>query len=675
MNGAATVIALAGNPNVGKSTLFNALTGLRQHTGNWPGKTVGSAWGRARLGAEEILLVDTPGAYSLTAHSAEEEHARDAICFGGAHCVVVVCDANCLERNLHLVLQILEVTDRVVMCVNLLDEAKKNGVEVDLKALEAELGVPVRGCAAREGAGVEEVLRCACETAHGEVCPVRTRYPPDVEDACARIGAIPGLRAQPRFLALRLLCGDEDVCEAWTRHRGLDARAIEAAREVAARIDQTRAREESVAALYRRAQALADRCVKTQGVAAQRQERIDRLLTGRCVGTGVMLLLLLGVLYITIAGANYPAELLSRLFARLEALFAGALVAFRAPGWLTSLLAEGMLRVLGWVVAVMLPPMAIFFALFTLLEDLGYLPRVAFNLDRHFRRCHACGKQCLTMCLGFGCNAVGVTGCRIIDSPRERMIAILTNSFVPCNGRFALLIPLLTMFFSGAAAGSALPALMLAGLIVLGIAATLGVSRLLSATLLRGMASSFTLELPPFRRPRVGRVLARCFVERTLLILRRAVAVAAPAGIAIWLLANVEVSGATLLARIVASLDPFARFFGLDGAIFAAFILAAPAAEIMLPLVMMIYASGGTLVELSGTQVMHALLTANGWTALTALNTMLFCLMHWPCATTLFTIARETRSAKWTLLAAAIPTACGLAACALTNWGARLFLH
>ena len=671
------VVALAGNPNVGKSTVFNNLTNLRQHTGNWPGKTVGSAWGRCEFDGQSYLLVDTPGAYSLIAHSAEEEAARDAILFGGADAVAVICDATCLERNLNLVLQVLEVTDRVVVCVNLLDEARKHRIEVDLAALEEALGVPVVGCTARSGKGTRELLRRAKEAAEGRTAHVPTRYPDDIERAAEplkRALVALGIEVNARFAALRLLEGDHSMASRLAGVLGFPVGELPAIRELLPPTDGERVREEIVNAIYRRAEEIARRCVRAAGDDS-RQTRWDRLLTSRLTGVPVMLALLAIVFYVTIVGANAPSAALGDLFGRAEQWLTGALAAVGASAWLNGLLSEGVFRVFGWVISVMLPPMAIFFPLFTLLEDLGYLPRVAFNLDRQFKRCHACGKQCLTMCLGFGCNAAGVVGCRIIDSPRERLIAILTNCFVPCNGRFPMLIALIAIFLAevGLVSGGAmLSAALLSLLIVLGILMTFAVSRLLSATLLRGVPSSFTLELPPFRRPQIGQVIVRSVFDRTLYVLGRAAAVAAPAGALIWLLANVSTPGGTLLGQLVRALDPFAQALGLDGAILTAFVLGFPANEIVLPLAIMAYLSTGSLAEMGSFSSLRALLLNNGWTWLTALNTMLFSLMHWPCSTTVLTIARETRSAKWTLFSIAVPTACGMAVCAFTAALARL---
>ena len=446
------IVALAGNPNVGKSTVFNALTGLRQHTGNWPGKTVTSAQGRCERGGRGYVLVDLPGTYSLMAHSAEEEVARDFLCFGGADGAVVVCDATCLERNLNLVLQTLELQPRTVVCVNLLDEAERKGVRVELEGLSRRLGVPVVGAAAGRGEGLE-ALMAAVEgviSAPEPPTPVPVRYPPPVEFAVASLRPLlePRLRGRlpARWTALRLLEGDGAFLDRLSAALEWDPRADAALWGAVeeARADLERQGlgggawcERVVSALVETAEAIGAASVtQLRSAVGRREQRLDRLLTSHATGIPLMLLLLAGVLWLTITGANYPSQLLSDgLFwvqDRLSDLFAY----LNAPAWLHGALVLGVYRVLAWVVSVMLPPMAIFFPLFTLLEDFGYLPRVAFVLDHAFQRAKACGKQALTMCMGFGCNAAGVVGCRIIDSPRERLIAILTNNFVPCNGRF-----------------------------------------------------------------------------------------------------------------------------------------------------------------------------------------------------------------------------------------------
>ena len=604
------VIALCGNPNVGKSTIFNALTNLHQHTGNWPGKTVANAQGYCRHKERGYLLVDLPGCYSLQAHSAEEEAARDFLLSGSPDCTVAVCDATCLERNLNLVLQVLELTPNLIVCVNLLDEAKRKGVRVDLAKLSELLGTPVVGASARDGKGLSELMD-------------------EVEKLCHE-------PKPPRELPET----DPEM-----------------------RVHQAQWISEAAVSL------------EPQNRSVSRDRKLDRILTSPLTGFPIMLLLLLGIFWLTITGANYPSALLSEGLFWLGDRIRDRFIYLGSPEWLTGLVCDGMYRTLSWVVAVMLPPMAIFFPLFTLLEDFGYLPRVAFNLDRCFKSCGACGKQALTTCMGFGCNAAGVVGCRIIDSPRERLIAMLTNNFVPCNGRLPMLISLITMFFVGAAGGlgaSVLSSAMLVGLIALGLLMTLAVSKFLSATLLKGVPSSFTLELPPYRRPQLGKVIVRSIFDRTLFVLGRAASVAAPAGLIIWLLANIHAGGDTLLAHCAGFLDPFARVFGLDGVILLAFILGLPANEIVIPLIIMAYLSQGSLVELSDLTALRALLIDNGWTWVTALCVMVFSLMHWPCSTTCLTIKKESGSWKWTAAAVAIPTVCGLILCFLIANACRL---
>ncbi len=686
-------VALAGNPNVGKSTVFNALTGLHQHTGNWPGKTVANAQGLCLTDKNTYTLIDIPGTYSLMAHSAEEEVARDFICFGNHDAVIVVCDATCLERNLNLVLQIIETGAKVLVCVNLIDEARRKHITINTSTLQERLGVPVVATVAHKRKTLAQLTARLDTLIDTPVtAPIAIPYPHTIERAITalipRLSAYCADRLNPRWLALRLLENDSGLLqqidhhlgEAWRQDTALMAAiAAERARLAALGLANDRFRDILVSAIVCKAQTLCSGVVAAASADyTSRDRRIDRLLTTRRFGYPTMLLLLAGIFWLTIEGANIPSRWLSTALFwgqdRLTDLFTG----LHAPPWLHNMLVLGVYRTLAWVVSVMLPPMALFFPLFTLLEDVGYLPRIAYNLDRPFARCRACGKQALTMCMGFGCNAAGVVGCRIIDSPRERLLAILTNSFVPCNGRFPTLLTLLTIFFVGTAGGvgaSLFAAVLLTAVILLGIFATFGVTRLLSATLLRGTPSSFTLELPPYRRPQVGRVIIRSVFDRTLFVLGRAAAVAAPAGLLLWCMANITISDVSLLSHSAGWLDPFAQLMGLDGVILIAFILGFPANEIVLPIILMAYLSQGTLTDMTSLTALHDVLTSHGWTWITAINTVLFSLFHWPCSTTLLTIHRETGSVKWTALAALLPTALGIAVCITITTAVRLFFN
>lgn len=692
-NGDDRVVALAGNPNVGKSTVFNALTGLNQHTGNWPGKTVTNAQGFCTTKKQSYVLVDIPGTYSLMAHSAEEEVARNFICFGKPDAVVVVCDATCLERNLNLVLQTLEISSRVVVCVNLMDEAKRKNIKIDLGLLSKRLGVPVVGTSARK----KKSLR-ALTDALDSVCTqpeqserFRVRYPDEIESAVAVLE--PTIRKkcggvlESRWLSMKLLDRDESLIREINAYLGETflndkeiSEAIKKARAILREggIDaQDKLKDLTVGALVHSAEEICCKAVSYENPKyAASDRKLDKILTSRLTGYPVMIALLAFIFWLTVSGANYPSQLLSEGLFWIQDRLTDFFVYINAPDWLHGALVLGVYRVLAWVVSVMLPPMAIFFPLFTLLEDAGYLPRVAYNLDKPFKRCNACGKQALSMCMGFGCNAAGIVGCRIIDSPRERLLAILTNNFVPCNGRFPTLIAILTMFFVGTAGGafsSVLSALLLTAVIVLGVVITFVVTKLLSVTLLKGVPSSFTLELPPYRKPQIGKVIVHSVFDRTLFVLGRAASAAAPAGLIIWLMANVTVGDVSILNCCASFLDPFARLMGLDGVILIAFILGFPANEIVIPIIIMAYMSRGSIMELGSISQMKDLFIANGWTWITAVSTMLFSLNHWPCSTTLLTIKKETGSKKWTAVAAAVPTAVGIILCMLFTAAARLF--
>ena len=716
------LVALAGNPNTGKSTVFNALTGLRQHTGNWPGKTVVRAEGIYGYEGRQVKVVDLPGTYSLQAGSTDEEVARDFILFGRPDVTVIVVDATRLERNLNLTLQVLAITHRVVVCLNLMDEARRHGLVVDVGRLERELGVPVVPAVARAGEGIPPLVQAIHEVATGVRIPDPVRiehFDGPVEAAIAELVPVIG-EAYPtlpnaRWVALRLLNADSRVEEALRtgeigqlernaapppvtgrRVGGLieppdpatsdlsaspsdpaaaGRRVLEAASALRWRLP-TNFHDSIVAVVYRKAEEIAAAAGGTALARAKRtvDRTLDRLLTGAWTGFPVMLLILMAVFWLTIAGANVPSAMLASLLVdTIHPWLVTAGGSLGMPWWLSGFLFDGIYLATAWVIAVMLPPMAIFFPLFTLLEDFGYLPRVAFNLDAIFRRVGAHGKQALTMSMGFGCNAAGVVATRIIDSPRERLIAIITNNFSLCNGRWPTQI-LLASIFIGTLAPAHLAGLLSAsavvGIALLGIAAMLVTSWLLSRTVLKGEATTFSLELPPYRPPQILRTLYTSLIDRTFIVLWRAIVFAVPAGAAIWLSANIVVGGTSVAEHMMGWLNPFGLLVGLNGVVLLAYIVAIPANEIVVPTILMftvllsadpaLGAGAGVMFEGSTAEV-EVLLRDNGWTLLTAVNVMLFSLLHNPCSTTLYTIYRETRSWKWTAVSALMPLAMGFA--------------
>ncbi len=659
-------VALIGNPNVGKSTIFNTLTGLKQHTGNWSGKTITHTNGIFYNEHIPLQLIDLPGTYSLNARSFEEKITRDYVLYESYDATIIVCDATCLKRNLFLVLQILECAKPMILCVNLMDEAKKKNIEIDISLLEKELGIPVIATVAKQKHSLnaipkllENLYKSSRTWEYDEVIEVAID---SIQQVLIQENTVPFSRA----LAIQLLCHDLDSLQLNLKH----FTSIQTIKDDLC-YDAHYLQSYFAKILNQLANQICDKVTTFHNPQYMKKDlQIDRLLTHRFFGYLIMIFLLSIVFYITIIGANVPSSLLFEMFSDWEQHLLHAADMLKLPEWFSGLFILGGFRVLAWVVSVMLPPMAIFFPLFTLLEDLGYLPRIAFNLDSTLKKCHACGKQALTMCMGFGCNAVGVIGARIIDSPRERYIAMLTNNFVPCNGRFPTIIMLISLFLVGEHVlftTSLQATLLLSCIVLFGIFTTFVVSYLLSKTYLKGEPSSITLELPPYRKPQVLSVISRSIYDRTLFVLGRAIIVAFPAGLIIWILANVNIADISLIQHLAQFLNPLGQFIGLDGVILLAFILGFPANEIVVPIMIMIYMNQGVLINFDSLSDIKNLLLTHDWTSLTALNMILFSLLHWPCSTTCLTIKKETGSIKWTLIAFILPTLIAFGVCFIVS--------
>lgn len=693
------IVALSGNPNTGKSTIFNALTGLKQHTGNWTGKTVARSEGSFFFHDSKYKVIDLPGTYSLISSSLEEEIARNFVLFGKPDVTVIVVDATRLERNLNLVLQMLEISSRAIVCVNLIDEAEKKGIRIDSKVLSRELGVPVVLTAARDQTGMYGLLAGIEKIATSS----QTQKPKSIYDFPAEIASpIDELNvvlenefhrvANSKWLAVRLLDEDKSIIESLENgelekyYSNTDASeqdsanpkasfVLDAAKRIKLRLPGN-FHDKIVEQTFHEAEKIAQKSIVKLGEKQKfnLDHFLDNIFMSPLFGYPVMFLLFAFMFWLTIAGANVPSALLfDLLVGYIHPLLKTAAEALHFPWWLSGFLIDGMYLSTAWVISVMLPPMAIFFPMFTLLEDFGYLPRVAFNMDNLFKKAGAHGKQVMTMMMGFGCNAAGVVATRIIDSPRERLIAIITNNFAICNGRWPTQILVATIFIGAlvpAHLAGFVSAMAVVGVALLGVFLTFVISWGLSNTVLKGEPSVFSLELPPYRIPKFWQTLYTSLIDRTLFVLWRAIVFALPAGAIIWLISNVNIGGDPIAAHMINSLEPIGWFLGLNGIILVAYVVAIPANEIVIPTILMLIVlmtgtqgfteGAGVIFESDSIDSLESILKNGGWTLLTAINLMLFSLIHNPCSTTIFTIYKETKSLKWTLVSTFLPIVLGI---------------
>ena len=660
-------VALIGTPNVGKSTIYNALTKNDVHTGNWAGKTVEFTKGECVFESIKYEFYDLPGTYSLLARSKEEVVATDFIFDGLFDVAVVVCDATSLDKGINLVVQTQEIFKKVVVCINLIDEAIKKGITINYEVLKNNLNLPLVKMSAKEKVGLEELLKTIREAKESDYLNIDYGI---LEDSIKMVEKdIKESSKNKKWMALRVLENNQYYIDKFRKNNLINLsdntkkskerlEKVDINLEVAIKIRKIVVSKLKNVVYYKKKDY------------EEKVLKIDRILTSKLWGIPIMLIFLFLIFYLTIKGANGPSNLLFNFFQGLEDNIANFLNFIRVPKVINDFLVNGVYKTLYWVVSVMMPPMLIFFPLFTFLEDLGVLPRIAFNMDKAFSKCNACGKQALTMCMGVGCNAVGVTGARIIDSKRERLLAILTNVFVPCNGKFPTLIAVITMFFLNFTNkySSLWCALILTLFMGGGILLTFIISFVLSKTILKGKASSFTLELPPYRFPNIIETIKYSFKNRAIYVLGRAVKVAIFAGFIIWGIANIKINNEPILSLISNFLDPIGKILGVDGVVILALLLGFPANEIVIPAMIMGYLKTSSLTNFTSVSALKEILIMNNWGIKTAICFIVLMMFHYPCSTTLLTIKKETNSNYYTFLAFIIPLLVGM----FIAWGINL---
>jgi len=652
MNGYLTV-ALGGNPNIGKSTLFNLLTGRNQHVGNWPGKTVEKVEGRLRYNGKIIKVVDLPGTYSLNAGSLEEVIARDFLVQGKPDVVLAMADATNLERNLYLVLQLMELTPRLVLAVNMMDVARREGLRINLNKLSAALGIPVVSISAATGQGIDGLLKTVIAVGEGTITPApRVDYGKEIESCLQKISAaLAGAAARwpRRWTALKLLENNPAVAAELKAAGHVEAlQQAAACREFIGPCVQRKV----IAALYGFAHRVAAEAVTGRSNGRRSlTERLDGIVLHRLAAFPIILVMLGTIFAITLFGAAPLSARLAAIFAWLADQTREILVCLHAPWWLTGAVVDGLIVGMGAVISVMLPTMTIFFVIFALLEDAGFVPRLAFIMDRPLKAVGSQGKHCVSCLLAFGCSIPAVSSTRIMTGS-HRLLAMLTSPLLPCNGRLGVMLAVTGAFF-----GMRAP-LAMVGLLAIAAAAVMAGTFLLHAIFFRADNPGFVLELPPYRLPRLRPVIFRTLREKVWHVLTRAALLAAPMTVVIWVLSNFPAGPApSITARLADLLKPAGLFFGLDGKTLVAALYALPAKEVVLGALAI---TNGLTSSLEGSAALESHLLA-GWSGLQAFTFLVFFMLYLPCAYTAVVIYKESKSLKWTAVGLLLPLVMALA--------------
>lgn len=643
-------ILLVGNPNVGKSSIFNILTHSHEHTGNWTGKTVKLA--RKNIINTNYTLIDLPGIYSLSSLSDEEIVAKDTLLFEQYEKIIYVMDSSNIEKNLHLLLQILEINKNIILCLNMVDELDIKGIKINDKKLSEILDIKVIRCSASKNIGIKELIESLDEESKSSYNYI---YDYNIEKGISDIFEYLTNQFKSRFIALKLLEKDITLVDSIKTKYKLDI--ID--KDIQNYLMHVNSEEisDSVSNLLNNI----SKNIYNEVVEISKEKEIgtiDKIFSKKIYALPIMFIIIFGIFFITIVLANYPSELLSLIFNKFEICLVNLSNILKIPSYIYEPIIYGIYRVVSFIVSVMFPPLVIFFFLFTYAEESGILPRLAFNFDKVFK-CSGChGKQALTICSGFGCNACAIVGSRIIDSKRDKLIAILTNSFIPCNGRFPMIIALITMFFTNSN-NKLQVSLYLTLFVILAILISLLTSFILSKTILKGYNGFFILELPDYKKVKFKKVLKNSLIYKSLSILKKAVLVSIPCGIIIYFMTNTTIGNLSLFKIASNFLEPFGKLLGLDGVILLSFFLALPANEIVLPIIIMGYLGSKNVPMISNYLTIKEVLINNSWTYMTALSTILFSIMHFPCGTTLATIKSEVGT-KWMIYSFFIPLVTGI---------------